>query len=362
MYGIHYYMNPFKTTFWNKNSARPMGSYNALVDLMGHEHLGGKVMLCLVDGIYSSVNQGSDIKKWQSAPFNNDWTSSIFASQDFVAIESVCLDFLVAEPTMVYNKGSLDNYLHEGAQADDPPSGTFYDPEGDGTPLASLGAHEHWNNAVDKQYSRNLGTGEGIELVKVFRDSKPPAAPANLTAIEGHAQVILTWDSCGEGVTYSVKREKESEGFETIATGLTECSYVDVNVVNGITYKYIVTATGEFGESENSIEVTAVPREPVSVEDEPVQFELMLTNFPNPFNPSTRLSYTIPEEGHVSLMVFNLLGQRIATLVDTNLPAGQYATNWNGVNNLGERVSGGVYLVRLQAGNSVMTRKITLLY
>jgi hypothetical protein len=49
--------------------------------------------------------------------------------------------------------------------ADNPPSGTTYDPEGDGTLLASLGVHEHWNNPVDRQYSRNLGTGDGIELV-----------------------------------------------------------------------------------------------------------------------------------------------------------------------------------------------------
>jgi hypothetical protein len=51
------------------------------------------------------------------------------------------------------------------ALADNPPSGTFYDPERDGTGLTSMGVHEHWNNAVQKKYSRNLGTGQGIELV-----------------------------------------------------------------------------------------------------------------------------------------------------------------------------------------------------
>jgi len=66
---------------------------------------------------------------------------------------------------MVDVTGNPDNYMHEAALADNPPSGTVYDPEGDGTPLASLGVHEHWNNPVDKQYSRNLGTGDGIELV-----------------------------------------------------------------------------------------------------------------------------------------------------------------------------------------------------
>ena len=57
------------------------------------------------------------------------------------------------------------NHLHEAALANQPPSGTTYDPEDDGTALESLGVHEHWNNAKQMQYSRNLGTGGGIELI-----------------------------------------------------------------------------------------------------------------------------------------------------------------------------------------------------
>jgi hypothetical protein len=55
--------------------------------------------------------------------------------------------------------------------ADNPPSGTFYDPDhkGNVSRLKSLGVYEHWNNPVDKQYSRNLGTGNGIELIKLSR-------------------------------------------------------------------------------------------------------------------------------------------------------------------------------------------------
>ncbi|MEI2688265.1 MAG: sugar-binding protein [Anaerolineae bacterium] len=58
-----------------------------------------------------------------------------------------------------------------------PPSGTFYDPERDGTRLASQGVHEHWNNPTDKQYSRNLGTGNGIELVYINLLQTPTATP-----------------------------------------------------------------------------------------------------------------------------------------------------------------------------------------
>ena len=81
-----------------------------------------------------------------------------------MAIYSVGLDILKTEPNADV-QGSADNYLHEAAQAASPPSGTVYDPNGTGTPLASLGVHEHWNNAEDRKYSRNLGRNEGIELI-----------------------------------------------------------------------------------------------------------------------------------------------------------------------------------------------------
>jgi hypothetical protein len=144
----------------------PMGTYNPLVDLMGHKDLGGKTMLYLIDALYAAPHQSQGPERWQSPPFSGHWTASLFASQDPVAIESVAVDFFAAEKTAVQMVGAVDNYLHEAALAIQPPSGTRYDPEGDGTPLASLGVHEHWNSPATKQYSRNLGTGKGIELLK----------------------------------------------------------------------------------------------------------------------------------------------------------------------------------------------------
>jgi parallel beta-helix repeat protein len=140
-----------------------MNSYNCLVNLNGHRHLSGKTLLYMIDGLYPAMHQGGNVIKWLS--FGDDWCSSIFASQDPVAIDSVGLDFLRNEPRCTEVTGNPENYLHEMAQANNPPSGTVYDPEDDGTRLASLGVHEHWNNPVEKKYSRNLGTGDGIELV-----------------------------------------------------------------------------------------------------------------------------------------------------------------------------------------------------
>jgi hypothetical protein len=143
---------------------RGMGRYRALVDLMGHPELGGKTLLYVVDGLFAGDNWSSNPKKWMMEPFNDDWPSSLFISQDAVAIDSVCNDFLWTEWNNYPHYDGADDYLHEAALADNPPSGTFYDPNNDGIGLASLGAHEHWNNSTEKQYSRNLETGAGIEL------------------------------------------------------------------------------------------------------------------------------------------------------------------------------------------------------
>jgi hypothetical protein len=141
-----------------------MGHYRAIVDLMGHPELGGKTVLYIVDGLFGGQNWDSQPVKWNMAPFNGDWPSSVFISQDPVAIDSVCYDFLRTEWNDYPHYDGAEDYLHEAALADNPPSGTFYDPGGDGVRLTSLGTHEHWNNSYAKQYSRNLGTGDGIEL------------------------------------------------------------------------------------------------------------------------------------------------------------------------------------------------------
>jgi hypothetical protein len=178
--GVHAYVAVHNVA-WSTQlvfAPRPMGSYNALVDLMGHKDLGGKTLLFLVDALYAAKDEhGNNLdntSRWKSAPFNNNWTSSLFLSQDNVAIESVCLDFLrteqAANPTnYTLTTGAVDNYLHEAALANNPPSGTNYSPSGDGVRLQSLGVHEHWNNASDKKYTRNLNptTGTGIELVSL---------------------------------------------------------------------------------------------------------------------------------------------------------------------------------------------------
>jgi hypothetical protein len=166
---------PPEKGYYNMHASLPgevqgSGHYRAHVDLMGHAHTGGKTLLYLIDGLYPGVHPIEHApRKWLTPPFNGQWASSLLASQDPVAIDSVALDFLRAEWNDYPHMSGADDYLHEAALADHPPSGTFYDPDHAAkvTRLASLGVHEHWNNAQEKQYSKNLGKGEGIELVSV---------------------------------------------------------------------------------------------------------------------------------------------------------------------------------------------------
>ncbi len=109
------------------------------------------------------------------------------------------------------------------------------------------------------------------------------------------------------------------------------------------------TETNRFG---ITIRPTSVSNEN---EDSPLAFALE-QNYPNPFNPSTSISYSLETAGAVNISVYNLMGQKVATLVDESKSAGQYNVRWNAAN-----VSSGMYYYRLEANGQSITRKMTLI-
>ena len=84
-------------------------------------------------------------------------------------------------------------------------------------------------------------------------------------------------------------------------------------------------------------------------------------NYPNPFNPSTTLRFSLPQAGEAELSIYNLLGQRVATLMHGVQEAGPHTLTWNGRDEQGRELASGVYLYRLQAGAQVEARKLLLL-
>jgi hypothetical protein len=209
----------------DESPTRPgYGLYRVQVDMLGHQLLGRKNLIYLMDALWATDYELDVPLKWMMAPFNNDWMSSVFASFDPLAIESVGYDFLRTEFTAERGAGTYvqmngtDDYLHQAADSTAWPAGISYDPENDGTVLGSLGTHEHWNDGLRKQYSRNLGTGNGIELVgkdqMVFVKALlegPYAAGTMSTAIQmsGHVPLMhpyggAPWSHAGSESVVSI--------------------------------------------------------------------------------------------------------------------------------------------------------------
>ena len=93
--------------------------------------------------------------------------------------------------------------------------------------------------------------------------------------------------------------------------------------------------------------------------EQPVSFDLM-QNYPNPFNPTTTIQYSLQDDVHVRLSVFNVLGQEVRSLVNETQAAGQRSIQWNGRNEAGQLVPSGMYYYRIDAGNFSMVRSMLL--
>ena len=153
----------------------------------------------------------------------------------------------------------------------------------------------------------------------------------------------LKYDSNGENIWLSEEGSNTRRWVKRIEVDDSSNIYM-VYAGESLTFSMIVTV-----KYEQNI---------VAVENEefiPEKYSL-LQNHPNPFNPVTNISYSIPRSGEVSLKIYNLLGEEVASLVDGHQPTGEYQTEWDASN-----ISSGIYFYRLQAGDFVKTRKMVLL-
>ncbi len=82
---------------------------------------------------------------------------------------------------------------------------------------------------------------------------------------------------------------------------------------------------------------------------------------PNPAREGAQIKYALPQDGRVSLVLYDICGRQVRTLTDQNLPAGWHSTVWDGKDDQGRAVSTGVYFYRLNFEGTALTRKITLI-
>ncbi len=101
---------------------------------------------------------------------------------------------------------------------------------------------------------------------------------------------------------------------------------------------------------------------PTDVEETPAVFsDMLFQNFPNPFNPSTTIRYSVSTKRHIEITIYNVNGQRIRRLVNEDKAPGIYKAAWDGRNARGSMVSTGIYFYRLAAGSYVSVKKMLLL-
>ncbi len=190
-------------------------------------------------------------------------------------------------------------------------------------------------------------------------DGEATFIPVELTSFTANVEgsvVNLYWSTASEtnnkgfGIERMSDNQWEPIGFVQGAGTTTQpesYSFSDNNVSPGI-YLYRLKQIDFDGTYKYSNETQAA----VNVPD---MFSLS-QNYPNPFNPSTKIEYSIPADGYVSLIVYNSLGQEIAALANGIMKAGYHTSVFNA-----EDLSSGIYYYRLEAGNKVQVRKMTIL-
>jgi hypothetical protein len=134
-------------------------------------------------------------------------------------------------------------------------------------------------------------------------------------------------------------------------------------IYSGLVYFTASDLAGDIAPVELPVQLTVTDGVGIDNEIEsslPVALSLD-QNYPNPFNARTEIKYALPVDSDVKLEVFNVLGQKITTLVDDRQTAGYYNLIWDGTNESGQVVSSGIYMYKLIAGDNALIKKMLLL-
>lgn len=201
------------------------------------------------------------------------------------------------------------------------------------------------------------GTGEMAPIIVLDIDGQLPVELKSFSASVSDGFVNLSWSTATETNNRGFEIQRKTEGSEFTAIGFVQgkgtttqiqsYSFVDNNVQTG-TYQYRLKQI----DLDGSYTLSSVVE--VSITN-PIEFSLA-QNYPNPFNPSTIINFSLAKESNVNLKVFDLLGQEIISLVNNEfMTAGSYSYKFDA-----SSLASGTYIYRLEAGDFVQTKKMTL--
>ena len=247
--------------------------------------------------------------------------------------------------------------------------------ESEENPYENLFTEYRWLNEFSGEVKIYAMSGESdIESAKIFDDTQ------GFSALFLPSEDINPGTSPGEDArpnTVYVSTESMNETVSVPAGTFYDCVVVkmvstDKNAeIAHVTLTYFAKDIGVILEthgnlkninrrielSEYSVQTPATANEQAEL---PGYFHLK-QNYPNPFNPETTIEFILTHEAAVNLVVYDIMGQKIRTLVSESASAGTHKIRWEGKNDLGQAVSSGVYLIRLRVGSRTMTHRMMLL-
>jgi hypothetical protein len=192
-------------------------------------------------------------------------------------------------------------------------------------------------------------------------DNLPPGPPSALSVDITTAGAELDWDpsSSEDVVQYRIYRAAGSDPVPGPATWVhSTADHAWIDLEGTAVSHYRVSAVDENGNEGEAV----VPGAVTAIDDAAPSRYLLRQNSPNPFNPSTRILFDVPEGGgHVRIDIFDVAGRQVRTLLDEDRGAGTWTTQWDGATDTGSRASSGVYFYRMRARGFEQTLRMTLL-
>jgi hypothetical protein len=204
---------------------------------------------------------------------------------------------------------------------------------------------------------------ENSDNVSILLNTTDPFSPTMLSyylcsSIGDGIEVSWFLSEAGLFMDFLVYRREEGSGklrpidADIGRSGEFFYRFVDNNIEPGLSYRYRVDVSDEDGRR------TLFETEAVTA---PIRSLSLNQNYPNPFNPSTTISFVLQEKEHVNLSIYDVDGKLIKALLDEALSDGFNEVTWDGTDTAGSQVSSGVYLYRLKAGKTTLTKKLMLL-
>jgi hypothetical protein len=190
----------------------------------------------------------------------------------------------------------------------------------------------------------------------ILEDAQLSVELNNFDAIAEDSRVTLNWTTASETNNdhFDITRDGALMGMvSTAGNGASGHSYswTENNLTNGTEYTYTVSAVDVNGVSEELFTISATPMTAATITEYALH-----QNFPNPFNPGTSITFDLVDNGFVSLRVYNLLGQEVASLVNGTMDAGRHIVNFQADN-----LPSGLYLYRLETNGFSAQKKMVLM-